>query len=350
MNSRSTSLTILAIVAAAAALYLAQEVFIPVALGLLLTSVFRPVVRALSRAHLSPPFGATLVTIGILALIGATGYFLAGPIQGWIRDAPKTFAAARGKIDKLRRPIKQVSQAVEKAQKEVTGGGEATGQQAQSTSGGEGGGTAVLGRVFATTAGVLSTLLQTLVVVFLVLATGDLMTRKLAVILPRPAKGTPEDTVNEAESVVRRYLLVTLLLSGGQGVLVALAFMMLGMPSPILWGVLTFALESLPYIGALIMVALVTVTAFASYEGLGQILLPPLVYITISTIQNNVVSPFAYGSGLKLNPLAVLLIVVIGWFLWGVAGAFVAVPVLAAVKVFAERTNPDSRLAAVLSD
>jgi predicted PurR-regulated permease PerM len=53
---------------------------------------------------------------------------------------------------------------------------------------------------------------------------------------------------------------------------------------------------------------------------------------------------------LRLNPLAVLLIVVIGWFLWGVAGAFVAVPVLAAVKIFAERSDPNSRLAAVLGD
>jgi predicted PurR-regulated permease PerM len=350
VNSRSTSLIILATVAAAAALYLAQEVFIPVALGFLLAAVFRPVVRVLTRAHLPTPVGATLVTLGCLALIGATGYFLAGPIQGWIRDAPQTFSAARGKIEKLRRPIKQVSQAVEKAQKEVTGGEQSGQKQAAAAPSTGGGIPPVLGRVFATTAGILSTLLQTLVIVFLLLATGDLTTRKLAIVLPRPAKGTPEGTVDEAESVIRRYLLVTLLLSAGQGLLVALAFMLLGMPSPILWGLLTFALESLPYIGALIMVALVTITAFATYEGLGQILLPPLVYIGISTIQNNVVSPFAYGSGMRLNPLAVLLIVIIGWFLWGVAGAFVAVPMLAAVKIFAERTDPDSRLAAVLGD
>lgn len=350
MNSRSTSLTLLAIIAVAAALYLAQEVFIPVALGLLFTSVFRPIVRALARVRIGPPVSATLITLGFLGLLGAGVYFAAGPIQGWVRDAPKTFAAARGKIDKIRRPIKQVSEAVEKAQKEVTGG-EKQGQQGQAAPATSGMPMPpVLGRVFATTAGILSTLLQTLVIVFLVLATGDLLTRKLAIVLPKPASGTQEQTVEQAESVVRRYLVVTLLLSGGQGVLVALTFMALGMPSPALWGVLTFLLESLPYIGALFMVAAVTITSFATFDGLGQILLPPLAYITISTIQNNLVSPFAYGSGLRLNPIVVLLIVVIGWFLWGVAGAFVAVPVLAAVKVFAERTSPGSRLAAVLGD
>jgi predicted PurR-regulated permease PerM len=83
---------------------------------------------------------------------------------------------------------------------------------------------------------------------------------------------------------------------------------------------------------------------------MGQIVLPPLAYIVVSTIQNNLISPFAYGGGLRLNPLVVLVVVVVGWFLWGVAGAFAAVPLLAAVKVFAERSSRDSRLAAILSE
>jgi predicted PurR-regulated permease PerM len=93
-----------------------------------------------------------------------------------------------------------------------------------------------------------------------------------------------------------------------------------------------------------------SVTALATFDSIGHVLLAPAAYVTISTIQNNAVSPFAYGSGLKLNPLAVLLSVLIGWFLWGVAGAFVAVPALAAVKIFAERSNRDSRLAEILSE
>jgi predicted PurR-regulated permease PerM len=343
------SLAVIATVAAAVALYFAQEIFIPIALGLLFTALFRPLVRWLERIRVSPPVSATLIVLLFLGLVGAGGYALAGPVQSWVRDAPKTMASARGKLDKLRKPIKQVSQAVEKAQQEVTGDGKSKAQQpAPATSG-----PAIpsfLGRVFATTTGVLSTLLQTLVIVFLVLATDKLLTRKVALMMPRPEKGTPEEAVDEAEAVVRRYLGVTALLAGAQGVVVAIAFMLLGMPSPILWGVLTFFFECLPYIGALFMVAAVTVTAVATFEGLGQILLPPLAYIAISTIQNNVVSPFAYGSGLRLNPLAVLLVVLVGWFLWGVAGAFVAVPLLAAVKVFAERLDRESRLAALLAD
>jgi predicted PurR-regulated permease PerM len=350
-DGRSVSLRLLAGIAVAAALYVGQEVFIPIALGLLFTALFRPLVGALARARISAPVSATLIVLGCLGLLGAAGYWVARPLQDWVRQAPQTLAEARGKLDKLRKPIKQVSEAVEKAQQEVTGGGQKQ-QQKTSTAAASGGPSisSFLGRVFATTAGILSTLLQTIVIVFLLLATGDLFTRKLALVLPKPEKGTSEGTVDEAEGVIRRYLLVTVLLAAGQGIIIALVFMVLGMPSPILWGVLTTILECFPYLGALFMVAAVTVTAFATFEGIGHILLAPLAYVVVSTIQNNVVSPFAYGGGLRLNPLVILVVVVVGWFLWGVAGAFVAVPLLAAVRVFAERTNHNSRLAAVLSE
>jgi predicted PurR-regulated permease PerM len=347
---RSASLLIVATVAAGVALYFAQEIFIPIALGLLFTALFRPVVRVLLRFRIPAPATATLVVLGCLALFGTAVFLLSKPVKTWVSEAPKTLAAARGKLEKVRRPIKQVSQAVEKVQKEVTGAGEKS-QQAQAAAPTSSPGIpAFVGRVFATTTGILGTLLQTIVIVFLLLATGDLFTRKLAAVMPKPVTGTADDVVDDAEAVMRRYLVVTVLLSAGQGVVVALTFMLIGMPSPILWGVLTFVFECLPYIGALFMVAAVTITAFATFEGISQILLAPLAYTTISTIQNNLVSPFAYGGGLRVNPLAILLGVLVGWFLWGVAGAFVAVPLLAAVKVFADHSGRDSRLATILDE
>lgn len=351
-RATSTSVAIVAVVAAGAALFFAQEIFIPIALGLLFTALFRPIVHGLSEARVPAPLTATLVVLGCLGLLGAGVVFLSRPVRAWVNEAPKTLSAARGKLEKLRRPIKQVSQAVEKAQEQVTGEKKPTEQRGQATAPATTGAgiPPFLGRVFATTAGILGTLLQTVVIVFLVLATGDLFNRKLAAIMPRPVTGTAEQTIEQAESVVRRYLVVTALINLGQGVLVAVAMWLIGIPTPPLWGVLTFFFEFLPYIGALFMVIALTVTGLAMFDSIGHVLLAPLAYITISTIQNNAVSPFAYGSGLKLNPLAVLFSVLIGWFLWGVAGAFVAVPALAAVKIFAERSSRDSRLAEVLSE
>jgi predicted PurR-regulated permease PerM len=347
---RSASLLIVATVAAGFALDFAQEIFIPIALGLLLAALFRPVVRVLSRSKVPAPATATLVVLVCLGVFGSSVFLLFRPLKEWVSEAPATLAAARGKLEKLRRPIKQVSQAVEQAQKEVTGG---EGKSKQTQAATPPSGPAIppfVGRVFATTTGILGTLLSTIVIVFLLLATGDLFTRKLAAVMPKPVTGTAEAAVDDAEAVMRRYLVVTALINAGQALVIVLVMMLIGMPNPALWGLLTFVFEFLPYIGALFMVAALTITGFATFDSLGHVLLAPVAYITISTIQNNAVSPFAYGSGLRVNPLVVLLGVLVGWFLWGVAGAFVAVPLLAAVKVFADRSDRDSRLATILDE
>ena len=346
----SASLLIVATVAAGFALDFAQEIFIPIALGLLFAALFRPVVRVLSRFQIPVPATATLVVLICLGVFATSVFLLFRPVKAWVSEAPRTLAAARGKLEQLRRPIKQVSQAVVQVQKEVTGGGEKSKQAQAAAPPSSPAIPPFVGRVFATTTGVLGTLLSTIVIVFLLLATGDLFARKVAAVMPKPVTGTAEGAVDAAEAVMRRYLVVTALINAGQGLVVALVMMLIGMPNPALWGLLTFGFEFLPYIGALFMVVALTITGFATFDSVGHTLLAPIAYITISTIQNNAVSPFAYGSGLRVNPLVVLLGVLVGWFLWGVAGAFVAVPLLAAVKVFADRSDRDSRLATILDE
>lgn len=346
-GAHSTALVILAIIAAGAALYLARELFVPIVLALLFTAVFRPVVRVLAQVKIPAPVSATVVVLGVLALIGASGFLLSLPLQDWAREAPKTVAAARTKLEKLRRPVQRATEAVAKLRQEVVGEGDRA-RESPPAPAPTSGAADFPSKVFGTTASLLAGFLETIVLLFLLLATGDLFTRKLAAVIPKPAKGTAEGTVKKAEAVVRRYLVVTALINLGQGVVVIFVMQLIGMPNPVLWGVLTFALEFLPYLGAAFMIAFLTITAFANFEGVGQVLLAPASYFIITTIQNNAVSPFAYGSSLRLNPVLVLVAVLVGWFLWGVAGAFVAVPVLAAIKIFADNSSRGSRLAAAI--
>jgi predicted PurR-regulated permease PerM len=143
---------------------------------------------------------------------------------------------------------------------------------------------------------------------------------------------------------------VTAVINVAQGIAVGLVMHLIGLPNPLLWGLTTFAFEFLPYLGGVFMMILLTLSAFASFDSIGRVLLAPGAYLAITTIQNNAVSPFAYGNRLKLNPVVVLLATLLGWFLWGVVGAFVAIPVLAATKVFADHANPQSGLAEVLGE
>jgi len=85
------------------------------------------------------------------------------------------------------------------------------------------------------------------------------------------------------------------------------------------------------------MVVLLTITGLTTFAGMGHALLAPLGYLAITMLQNNVVSPFVYAGRLKLNPLAVMICVLFGWFIWGVAGVFLAIPIAATLKALGDQ-------------
>jgi predicted PurR-regulated permease PerM len=198
----------------------------------------------------------------------------------------------------------------------------------------------ILVQIFGTTTRLITAIVEVLIILFLLLAAGDLFLERLVKFLK--LEDDPEDAskiVCETEAAVRRYLLLAVMIYTGQGIVVAMAMWMLGMPYPILWGLFTIVLEFLPYIGAAVMVCLLTMSAMATFDGVAHILVVPATYMVISTIQANVVSPYLMGDKLKLNPMSILLGVLLWWCLWGIPGAFVAVPILAAVKIIADRTG-----------
>ncbi len=158
------------------------------------------------------------------------------------------------------------------------------------------------------------------------------------------------DTVSEMREVVSRYVLVTALINVGQGIVVGLVLKFLDYPSPLLWGVLTFALEFIPYFGGMVVISLLIVVGLAAGRGFPLVFAGPAAYLAVTTLQNNVLSPILYGKHMKLNPAAILLSLMLWYMLWGVAGAFLAVPILAAFNVFASRTPSLKPLHVFLSD
>jgi predicted PurR-regulated permease PerM len=158
------------------------------------------------------------------------------------------------------------------------------------------------------------------------------------------------EVATEAERVVARYMVANAFINAGQGVLVAIAMWLIHLPNPVLWGGLTFVMEFVPYLGAATMLILLTLAGLASFEGFAQALLAPGIYLAITTLQNNLVSPVAYGRRLRLNPVAVFVGVMFWWFLWGVPGAFLAVPIIATMKILGDHVASLSPMGEFLGD
>lgn len=330
-------MVVIAVAIAFAGLYFGSEVFIPLGLSLVFTALLRPVVRWLERLGLRTGLGATLVVLTSIALLAGAAIAVTAPVQNWAQQAPQEMQKAQQRLRKLVHSVDPVTRAVNG----VTGGGGEGAKQGGSQQGGGGGGPSgagVAAKVFGITTTLLTGLLEVLLLVWFLLASGDLFVRKLVHVLPLVSeKKRAVDVVHETESVVSRYMLVSLLMYLVQGTAVGLAAWLVGLPTPALWGMMTVLLEFIPYLGAAFMMILLTLIGLATFDSAGQALVTPGVYLLVSTIQNNLVSPFAYGRRLKLNPVAVLLSVMVWYGLWGIAGAFLAVPIVATAKVLADR-------------
>lgn len=331
-----TARTVIAAVAVIFLLYAGREFFIPIAVAALFSILLRPVVRWLERHSLRPALGATAVMIVALAALGAAGFGLSLPMQSWAAKAPETVAAAQKKLAGLREPMQQLTRTA--TQLENVGQAPDPGPGASGGPGSQGQGSArtaaaqeppaqglqaptLIARALGTTTSVLADTVTIVLLLWLLLASDKRVASKV---------------VNETESAVAGYLVATALINLGQAAAVSVALWLLGMPNPMLWGVLTFGLEFIPYLGGAIMVGLLTIVAFTTFDSLGRILAAPGAYLAITTLQNNLVSPVVYGQRLRLNPVAVFIGVLLWWSLWGVPGAFLAVPIIATVKVLGD--------------
>jgi predicted PurR-regulated permease PerM len=332
-RSQVVSIVILATLAGIGALYLGRELCIPLALALLLNALLRPVVRSLERLRVSTAVGATLVSLGLLGVLVAGGMVLIHPVRTWVSQLPATFEAAGRKLAPARQSLEQVSQATQALGEPNNAPGPQAAPAPPAVP-------AFLVQLFGTTTALVAGLAEVLLLLYLLLASGDLFLRKLVEVLPLfRDKRLAVEVTEQVQQAVTRYLVATFMINVGQGVVVGLAMWGLGMPSPWLWGGLTVVLELIPYLGAAGMIILLTATAFSQFDALGRILLVPGTYLVITSLQNNLVSPLVYSQRLKLNPVAVLVGVLFWWLLWGVAGALLAVPFLAALKILADHVG-----------
>jgi predicted PurR-regulated permease PerM len=332
-----SSRTVLASVAVIFLLYFGHAFFVPIAVALLFNILFRPVVRWLERRGLGAPVGAAIVVLLAIVAVGAAGAALSVPVKSWVTKAPASMTAARGKLARLRKPVQQLDSAAAQLQQVDQPGGGGKGQSAGPPAPTPATSTPLLTRILGTTTSLVAAAVEVVVLLWLLLASGDLFYDKMMRVLPVAAdRRAAAKVANDTETAVAGYLVATALINVGQAAAVGLALWLIGLPDPALWAVLTFSLEFIPYLGGALMVGLLTIVAFTTFAGIGRILAAPGSYLAITTIQNNLVSPLVYGKRLRLNPVAVFVGVLFWWTLWGVPGAFLAVPIIATVKVLGD--------------
>lgn len=330
-RSRSVEITLLTVLALLYTLYISREFLIPIVFALLLNFLLSPLIRLLGRWKISAPAGSALVVIALVAGIGSGAYQLAGPAQRWAMTAPQSFTKAQGKLRSIIRPMEQVSKNMDQAANAVS---DQSGKRQQVVIQQ---GPSLSSRLFGTTQKIVAGMLEIFILLYFLLAGGDLFLQKLIKVLPHFSdKVKAVEIARATEAAVSAYLSTALFVNVAEGAVVALVLWLLGMPNPLLWGALVACLEFVPYLGALAAVVIFTVAGLTTFDQVGRALLVPGSFLAINLLQANLVTPLLLGHRLTLNPVAIFVGLAFFFWIWGVPGAFLAVPLLATFKIFCD--------------
>jgi len=312
-------------------LYFARAFFVPVVLAVMLDFLLSPLVRALKRVRVPEPLGALIVLVGMLVVLATTVYSFADPVREWLAKAPVTLAQTKEELRQLRRPVEQVTKTAEQVEEATKTPKTTEATEVVVT------GPSLSERLFGTTQSIITVTLEIAILLYFLLAAGDLFLQKLIKVMPQLKDKKRAVTIaRETEASVSAYLFAMTLLNIGEGVVVAVAMSLLGVPNPVLWGVLAVVLEYIPYLGAVVLAGILAVVGLATFDGFWHAMLVPGVYIAINFIQGNFLTPMFLGKRLTLNPVAIFVGLLFFWWIWGVPGAFLAVPILATFKIFCD--------------
>ena len=158
------------------------------------------------------------------------------------------------------------------------------------------------------------------------------------------------DTFREIASRVRRHMVALTITSAISGLITGLFTMAVGLELAPLWGLLTFFLNYIATLGPFIAVVPPTLYALLQFDGLAQPAIVAGGVATIQVVMGNVVDPKIEGRVLSLSPVVVLLALVFWGWLWGVTGAFLAIPITAAIIIACESFPQTEWIATLATD
>ena len=331
----STALLVLATLAVGYTLWAAQDLLLPILLGMFFALVGNPIIRLLRRLYVPRFVGALLVVVGGIAGTVALGNQLVVPASDWFRDVPKELRELTPKLRQLAKPVQDANRAAENIARAA--GGE-SGKKVQVVR------TQVDDPYKALTATprLLASVLAVVLLTLFFMVYGENLQRHAIALLPgRQQKKFTVDLLQSIEHEISRYVLTISVINALVGLIYAAILYALDVPLPeaLLWGTIVAVLNFAPYVGPLIGMALMLLVGFVTYKDPWLSVLPALIYLGLHTLEGQIVTPIVLGRRMALSPLILILALMLFGWLWGIVGLLLAVPLLVCVKLVLARVE-----------
>jgi predicted PurR-regulated permease PerM len=335
-------------------LYFGRDIFVPVALAILLSFVLAPLVGILQRIHV--PRGLAVVSVVVLAfaLIFAIGSLLASQLTQLAGDLPsyqstisekiqsfRDTKAGRGTLERASDMLKDLSKELDKPKDTVPA--RAPGSLSNTSVPP----TPVPVEVRQPDPGALESLrslisplihplattgIIIIFVIFILIQREDLRNRLIRLAGSSDLQRTTA-ALDDAASRLSKLFLTQLILNGAFGAVIGTGLWFIGTPSAILWGILAAALRFVPYIGAVIAAAFPLALAVAIDPGWTMLLWTLALFLVVEPVVGHVVEPMVYGHSTGLSPVAVVASATFWTALWGPIGLVLATPLTVCLVV-----------------
>jgi predicted PurR-regulated permease PerM len=329
-DARTIFLGILCLIAVLACLYIAQDIVLPVVLALVLKLLLQPLVTLLERLHVPKAAGALVAIAVLLSVFVGLGMLLSSPAARWVSELPETWPQLQQKFAFIQDPVAHVQHTLDQM-------GVRLGSPSSLLSNPIGMVTAVLGG----TGTLAAHLLETLLVLFYFLVFGEIFLRRLVEVLPRFAdKREAVEISLRVERDLSAYLLTITVINTAVGCATAGVMWLCDVPGPVLWGVVAFCLNFVPILGPFCGIVLFLGVGLISKGPAWAALLPAALYFGIHVLEGEIVTPLLLANRFTINPVAVILSLIFWYWVWGVPGAILAVPMLAIIKIVCDRLRP----------
>jgi predicted PurR-regulated permease PerM len=349
------------------ALYVGREVFIPIALAILLSFVLAPLVRLLQRLHVPRAAAVLLVVLSAFAGIFAIGGLIASELSQLAGDLPRYEFTMQEKIRSLRGTtaasgtLQRAGEVLQDLQQELNKPQPGAGPETRS-SGQEGKPIPVEVRQPPPTAleslvALISPLLRPLTtsgivaifVVFILLQREDLRNRFIKLAGSHDLQKTTA-ALDDGGRRLSRLFLFQLGLNALFGLVIGAGLWIIGIPNPVLWGILGGVLRFVPYVGAVISAIFPLVLAAAVDPGWAKLLWTAGLFLVVEPLVGQVIEPLVYGHSTGLSPVAVIASATFWTALWGPVGLVLATPLTVCLVVLGRYVENFKFLEVMLSD
>jgi predicted PurR-regulated permease PerM len=320
----------LLLLAMLAACYIAAEIVLPIVLAFVLGAIFQPVLRFLLHLRVPRILAALAIVLSLVSLFIIVALLLSGPLAQLIAQLPQTLPRLQERLNFLSAPIKSIGRALEHVQSLGPGPDQQQTVAVQGPSLPE----KMLQQFRVVGEGAFATLL----VLFFVLVAGDQFLRRLVEILPGfREKRKAVDISQQIEQDISVYLATITVMNMMVGLATAGMAWLTGLGSPILWGTAAFLLNFVPILGPTAGVIIFLVAGIVTIEPLWAAFLPALLYFLIHCAEGETITPMLLAARFTVNPVLVTVGVIFWYWMWGVAGAILATPMLAILKITCDR-------------